>query len=227
MSFILRGGKELKISVLQPFIKRGDIKYNYERIQRLIFEAGGELLLLPEYAFTGSIVLEENVDLSTWINETKKAIEDLKLPQHKYLLLNYVTKLENGIYNCCKLYPTSAKQCKQYPDRYEIECGIRHCYEEQIFTIGKDAFKVIICSDMRHIDTFNLANIKFIVFVYHFTEESLNRVISDLKVVSKKYDIPIIVSSLVSDKNIGYSSYINQQTIVSLPSKEGILEIEI
>lgn len=48
----------MKISLLQPHIRRGEIAHNRAEIQTLIEQAQGELLVLPEYALTGSLTLE-------------------------------------------------------------------------------------------------------------------------------------------------------------------------
>ena len=53
----------MKISILQPRIERGNIRENTTIIQRLINDATGDLLILAEYALTGSLVLDENVNI--------------------------------------------------------------------------------------------------------------------------------------------------------------------
>lgn len=53
----------LKISVLQPEIERGNIQKNVAIIQRLMNNANGDLLILAEYALTGSLVLDENANI--------------------------------------------------------------------------------------------------------------------------------------------------------------------
>lgn len=49
----------MKISILQPKIERGNISKNVTSIQNLINNASGDLLILAEYALTGSLVLEK------------------------------------------------------------------------------------------------------------------------------------------------------------------------
>lgn len=51
--------------------------------------------------------------------------------------------------------------------------------------------------------------------------------LSMLKEFVKKRKIPILASSLVSDKNNGFSTYIDQYKIISLSNYEGILEIDL
>ncbi|WP_105616373.1 carbon-nitrogen hydrolase family protein [Vallitalea okinawensis] len=192
----------------------------------MILESAGELLLLPEYALTGSLILEKEVDLGLWIEAIKMAIGELRIPEGKELLLNYIIKLEGNMYNCSQLFPSEKRQCKLHPDSIELENGLIPGMVEEVFEHNDKNYKVIICTDMRYIDSFNLIDVKFLVFVYHFSEYSLERVLTDLKQISKKYNIPILVSSILSDKNVGYSSYIYKDTVISLPKIEGVLEIE-
>ena len=48
-----------------------------------------------------------------------------------------------------------------------------------------------------------------------------------VKNLSKARELRVLVSSLVSDKNIGFSSFVDGARVVSLPRQEGILEVEI
>ncbi len=43
----------MRLSLLQPWIIRGNIEHNLEVIQRLVNESKGELLVLAEYALKG------------------------------------------------------------------------------------------------------------------------------------------------------------------------------
>jgi predicted amidohydrolase len=56
----------MKLSLLQPRIIRGDIEHNMTVIQKLINEKRGDLLVLPEYALTGSLVLDLKADVHDW-----------------------------------------------------------------------------------------------------------------------------------------------------------------
>ena len=70
-------------------------------------------------------------------------------------------------------------------------------------------------------------NVDFFLFIYHFTEENFTRVIGVVKEVSGTCGLRVLAASLVSDQNNGFSSYVDRDAVVSLPSHEGILEVEI
>ena len=59
----------MRVSLLQPGITRGDIGRNLTVVQRLIEQAKGDLLVLPEYALTGSLVLDQHADVRQWARE--------------------------------------------------------------------------------------------------------------------------------------------------------------
>ncbi len=50
---------------------------------------------------------------------------------------------------------------------------------------------------------------------------------SEVKVLSCARKIPVIIASLVSDVNIGFSSYVLGDTTVSLGRVEGVLEVGV
>jgi predicted amidohydrolase len=52
----------MRVSLLQPRIIRSDIEHNLAAIQRLVGGRKGDLLVLPEYALTGSLVLDLEAD---------------------------------------------------------------------------------------------------------------------------------------------------------------------
>lgn len=85
----------------------------------------------------------------------------------------------------------------------------------------------MICFDLPHIDKMPTDNLDFILFIYHFTDNNFTRVMQEVKSVSKARELRVLVSSLVSDKNIGFSSFVDGDVVVSLPRQEGILEVEI
>ena len=71
----------MKISILQPEIIRGDIVYNTQKIQELIHKSQGDVLVLPEYVLTGSLVLDEYADISNWATKSQKAKRQLQIPK--------------------------------------------------------------------------------------------------------------------------------------------------
>lgn len=58
---------------ISPKILRGDIDYNTSAIQKLIDASSGNLLVLPEYALTGSLVLDTNANITEWAQKSKIA----------------------------------------------------------------------------------------------------------------------------------------------------------
>lgn len=217
----------MKLSVLQPKIIRGDIDHNVETIQKLIMKSKGSLLILPEYGLTGSLVLETNVNIKDWVAKSKEAVASLEVPEGKVLIVNSLVELEEKIFNCCELIPYKDKQCKLFPDQPELDSGINAGSEQTVFTLYDRTFKVIICTDLRYIEKISTEELDFILFIFHFTDTNYNKVMQDVKDISIKRKLPIIISSLVSDQNIGFSSYVNNNTVVSLSNSEGILEIDI
>jgi predicted amidohydrolase len=206
---------------------RGNISHNLNIIQRLIDESKGDLAVLPEYALTGSLVLDPNANVHVWAARSRDAKGRIDLPEGKNLLLNALHEENGRLWNCCELMPTGEKQFKLFPDETELRYGIMPGTEQRVFSLAGKRFKVIICSDIRRMNTISTDSLDFIVFVYHFTHENFKRVTDELKAVSRERLLPIVVSSLVSDKNAGFSSLVNGQTIASIPDKEGILEIEL
>ncbi len=85
----------------------------------------------------------------------------------------------------------------------------------------------MICSDLRNMDKIATESLDFLLFIYHFTESNFRNRIEVVKNVSKTRELPVLVISLVSDKNNGFSSFVDDDVAVSLPGQEGILEIDI
>lgn len=217
----------MRLSLLQPKIRRGDIEHNIKIVQMLIKKSKGDLLVLPEYVLTGSLVLDKGTDIQDWAVKSKKAKMRITVPKGKHLLINTLAEIDGQIYNCCELLPEGELQLKLFPDETELSSGILPGTNQKIFNFMDKRFKVLICSDIRQMDKIPTDGLDFLVFVYHFTKENFERVISQVKAVSRERHIPIVASSLVSDKNNGFSSIVNNEIVASLSDKEGILEIEL
>lgn len=217
----------MKISVLQPKIIRGDIDYNTSAIQKLIDASGGNLLVLPEYALTGSLVLDTDANITEWVQKSKSAQSKLIIPEGKYLLLNSIQSIEGNLYNTSAMLPTNETQYKIYPDQPELDADIKPGNHQTIFNLNGKIFKVIICSDLKHIDAFPTDALDFILFIFHFTDNNFTKAMTEVKTISTTRNIPVIISSLVSDMNIGFSSYVQGDTTISLAGMEGVLEVEI
>jgi hypothetical protein len=138
-----------------------------------------------------------------------------------------LVELNGHLHNCCELLPDGQVQYKLFPDEAELKAGVLPETDQKVFDLSQKRFKVVICSDIRQMDKITTEDLDFLAFIYHFTESNFPRVMPLVKSVSKKRKIPILVSSLVSDQNSGFSSFVDEETVVSLPRHEGFLEIEI
>jgi len=218
----------VKLSILQPEIERGNIQKNAAIIQRLINNANGDLLILAEYALTGSLVLDENADIHKWAAESELAKQGLSVPENKRLLINSLTIKDERIYNACTLLPgDEIIQIKTFPDKTERNAGI--CAGNGISIVQLNGKKVIIviCSDFSGMDKISTGGADILLFIYHFTPENYVNRLADIVRVSKEREIPIITASLTSDKNYGHSCYVCGSTVVALGDHEGILEITL
>ena len=216
----------MKISLLQPKIIRGDIEYNTNKIQELIDLSSGNLLILAEYALTGSLVLDSQANTQQWAKKTEEMIKRIKIPDNKIIILNSLKKIDEKLYNICQLLPTNLFQIKVYPDDTEQNNGILPGKEHKIFKLFEKRFKILICMDYKFADNIPSDDIDFFIWIYHFTKENFLSKLNSLKEFVKIRKIPMLISSLVSDKNFGFSTYIDTNRIVSLSSYEGILEID-
>lgn len=218
----------MKISLLQPRIERGNIENNTNHIQRLIDKSKGDLLVLPEYVFTGSLVLDSEADINKWIIESDLAKKKLRIPKEKVLLVNSLIKINDDLYNCCEFLPLSdKKQIKVFPDDTEKMRGIKPGKEHNTFQMFNKKFKIFICMDFKYWPSIETDDADFILFIYHFTKENYESKIIELKKFVAQRKIPVLASSLVSDKNNGFSTYISKDEIISISDSEGILEIEL
>ncbi|MFW9939332.1 MAG: hypothetical protein ACFFD5_16945 [Candidatus Thorarchaeota archaeon] len=217
----------MKISLLQPEIIRGDINHNVKKIQQLINISNGELLILPEYPLTGSLVLDRKANIHEWSEKSKIAKKDIKVPENKVLILNTLKKENNNYYNICELLPTDKFQIKVFPDDTERNYGIIPGKSHEIFNLFGKKFKILICMDFKYVEKILTDNVDFFIWIYHFTKENYLRMLSLLKNFVKKRTVPVLASSLVSDKNCGFSTFIDDKKVISLSNLEGLLEIEL
>lgn len=217
----------MRVSLLQPEIVRGDIEGNLRVVQGLVDRAKGDLLVLPEYVLTGSLVLDLGSDVHDWSRRAAQAITRLRIPDGKYLLINSLVEIKGRLYNCCDLLPTEKRYCKLFPDQTELSAGIQPGTEQEEFELLDKRFRILICYDFAHIDKIPTDNLDFLLFIYHFTESNFSRITEELKEVSRMKELRVLASSLVSDKNNGFSSFVEGDVIVSLSDQQGILEIEI
>lgn len=216
----------MKVSLLQPEIIRGNINYNSKKVQKLVNQSSGDLLVLPEYVFTGSLVLDKQADLDQWCKDVQHAKEKIIIPTGKILMINSLVNLDGKKYNCCQLLPTTKKQIKVHPDQTERIKGIVPGQNHDVFTFYDKKFKILICSDFKYWKLIETAGLDFVIWVYHFTAENYQKRITELRNFVHERKIPVLVSSLVSDQNSGMSLYIEDDKIVALSKHEGILEVE-
>jgi predicted amidohydrolase len=217
----------VRLSLLQPRIIRGDIEHNLKAVQILVNKSKGDLLILPEYVLTGSLVLDPGADLRDWALRSAEAKAHINITKGKHLLINTLTEFDGKLYNCSELLPTGEFCFKLFPDQTELDAGISPGTRQKVFELSGKRFKVLICYDLEHMDKIPTDNLDFLLFIYHFTQDNLPRVMQVVKKVSKMKELPLLASSLVSDRNNGFSSFVYGDVTVSLPEQEGILEVEI
>ena len=185
------------------------------------------MLVLPEYVLTGSLALDPQADVREWALRSAKAKDRLEIPAGRHVLINALAECDGKLYNCCELLPGGPSYCKLYPDQLELDAGIAPGTEQRVFELLGKRFKVVICFDLPHIADIPTDDLDFALFIYHFTEANFARVIQEVRRVSRMRKIRVLASSLVSDENNGYSSFIDGDTVVSLPDAEGILEVDL
>lgn len=217
----------MKISLLQPCIRRGDIAHNRTQIQTLMEQADGELLVLPEYALTGSLTLEAAPSPHAWAEACAREKALLSIPPGKFLLLNSLVAFEDGLRNCCELLPGKEHYCKLYPDETEQKAGILPGMHPKVFTLSGKRFSALICFDLPHIEHIPTVELDFLLFIYHFTARNLERVLGEAQEVARSRRLPVLVSSLVSDQNDGNSAFIRNGLTILLGEQPGIMEVEL
>jgi len=216
----------MKVSLLQPYIRRGDIAHNRAQIETLMEQAAGELLVLPEYALTGSLTLETSPDPRAWAEICAREKALLAIPPGKFLLLNSLVSFPDGLRNCCELLPGGEYYCKLNPDETEQRAGILPGAQPKVFTLNGKRFSVLICFDLPHIKHIPISGLDFLLFVYHFTPHNLERVLGEARQAARSHRLPLLVSSLVSDQNNGNSAFIRNGLTVLLGEQPGIMEVE-
>ena len=183
--------------------------------------------MLPEYALTGSLVLDQEADVHDWAFQCAQAKTHIQMQEGKHLLINALIEQSSKLYNCCELLPDGEHYCKLFPDETELKAGIQPGVEQKDFELFGKRFQVLIYYDLPHTDSIPTDHLGFLLFIYHFTQENLAHVMGAIQEVSKERSLIVLASSLVSDKNNGFSSYVNCDTVISLSSHEGVLEIDI
>lgn len=217
----------MKISLLQPHIRRGEIAHNRAQIQTLIEQAQGELLVLPEYALTGSLALETSPNPRAWAETCASEKAWLTIPPGKFLLLNSLVMFQDGLRNCCELLPGKEYYCKLYPDETEQKAGILPGAHPKVFDLGGKRFSILICFDLPHIERIPTTGLDFLLFIYHFTPRNLERVLGEAQEAARSRRLPVLVSSLVSDQNNGNSAFIRNGLTILLGEQPGIMEVEL
>jgi len=124
----------MRLSLLQPRIVRGDIEHNLAVIHRLVDRSKGDLLVLPEYALTRSLVLDLEADVHDWALRSANAKALINVPKGKHLLINTLAEFDGKLRNCCELLPLGELQFKLFPDQTELDAGILTGTEQKIFS---------------------------------------------------------------------------------------------
>jgi len=217
----------MRVSLLQPCIKRGDSEHNFAALQTLIDRARGELLVTAEYVLTGSLVLDQSPAVERYLLSEEDIMRRLRIPEGKRLLVDHLERRDGKIYNSASLLPSGGRQDKLYPDETEADCGVVAGSESLIFEKFGKRFKVLVCMDMRYHERIDLSNLDFVLWLYHFTEANYEKRMADARACARRSGLPLFVSSLVSDVNSGMSSAVSREHVASLSGDEGILEIEL
>jgi predicted amidohydrolase len=215
----------MRVSLLQPDILNGEIEHNLATIQRLVDSAEGDLIVLPEYALTGTAGLGRGVNIRDWARRSAVAKRLLAVPDGKIVLINTLVETAGGIRNCTELLPTGRRQPKLTLNDAERAVGIVPGTGQQTFDLFGQRFKIMACATLEAADAFALEGLDFAVWVFHFTNDNYARAMADVKRVSEANDLRIFVSSLVNDRSIGLSAYVDGQVQLVLPRREGILEV--
>ena len=143
------------------------------------------------------------------------------------MLINTLAEFGGGLHNCCELLPTGEIYCKLFPDQTELDAGILPGAQQKVFQLSGKRFKAVICFDLAHMDKIPTEGLDFLLWIYHFTEENFSQRIETVKDLSRARGLRVLVSSLISDKNNGFSSFVDGDVVISLSRQEGILEVEI
>lgn len=218
----------MRLSILQPAIVRGDIRYNMTQIQKLINNAAGDILVLGEYALTGSLVLDETADAVRWADACAKAAAEFQIPAGKRLLFNGLFHTHEGLRNACVWLPGGdIAQVKVGPDAPELDAGIAGGGAIFPIDFGARRAPIVICSDLREPQDIDTTDADFILFIFHFTPQNRSEVMARIQALSKERGLPVVTASLVSDRNCGHSCYVFGNTVVALGAHEGILELKL
>lgn len=215
----------MRLSLLQPDILNGEIEHNLTSIQRLVDNAEGDLIVLPEYALTGAAGLGAGTDVRDWARRSEAAKRRLTLPDGRMVLVNSLVETDAGVQNVSELLPTGQRQIKLLLDAGEQAAGIEPGSDQQTFEMSGKRFKIMACSTLDHVSALSLDGLDFAIWVFHFTNANYARAMADVKHVSETNGLPILVSSLVSDEGIGLSAYVDRKVQLVLPRREGILEV--
>jgi len=186
----------------------------------------GSLIVTAEYILTGSIVLSDERNIEDYIVNQDVLDRRLIIPANKKLLINHLNNENGQITNCASLLPGNIVQEKLFPDETEIQLGIRPGKESILFMEYGKKFRTLICMDMKYAKKIDISELDFLIWMYHFTESNYENKMDEALKFSKENRIDIIISSLITDKNNGHSSYIKNGKINKSILDEGILEID-
>jgi predicted amidohydrolase len=214
----------MRLSIIQPEIVRRNVSYNVQAIQRLIDASEGDLLVLPEYALTGPPRRDEPLDVREWARESAAASKELNIPPGKHLLVTALVESDGHVYNCAGLSSGGLSQCKLFPGQAEVEAGIAAGCEQPVFELFDRRFKIIIGRDLCHADEIQTDGLDFALWVSRFTNRNYAQAMAEAKHLSSERRLRIFASSLVGDRYIGHSAYIDSTVRLSLREREGILE---
>lgn len=218
---------DMHVVLLQPKILPGVIEQNASVVQQLITHSRGDLFIAPEYALTGPLPVQNQMDLEDWLHRTSAAKRQFHLPEGASLLINTLHAENGNIYNCCELLPFHVCQYKLFPDDAEQQAGVTAGIEQQVFQVAGKRFQAVMSNDVWHLEEFISPSLDFLVFMFHFTDATYTQTMPLLKQIAHTRNLRILVSSFIDDNHSGQSAVVYRNAVVALPRQEGILNVEI
>ncbi|SRR5690606_17004314 len=215
----------MRLSFLQPEIIPGDAEHNVRAVQHLIDEAEGDLLVLPEYVFTGPPI--PGMDVAAWVASGASARSALSVPPGKAVLVNTLVERGGEVVNCCELLGTGQQQVKRYLTDAERAAGISAGQEQHVFTFRDRQFAVCMCERLMPDRLAPEARLNFALWLSHFDRAALDGALASAREVSEGRGVRVFMSALLTDEHIGVSAYVDGKLQLAVPRRRSIMEVVI
>lgn len=215
----------MRLSLLQPEIRPGDVEHNVRAAQQLIDEAEGDLLVLPEYALTGPPPAGE--DIAAWAERGAAACEALTLPVGKALLVNCIRQHRGGFANRCELLGTGQQQVKLHLTAAEREAGMIAGDERRVFSYQGRRFAVFTSSRLEAAQLDAADDLDFVLWLTHFERAALSDALARGRDVSAACGLRIFMNTLLVDEWVSLSAYVDGYLQLAVPRRLSIMEVAI